>query len=211
VVIRRRARELGCTVTSATDVLVSDIEASGYGAEFSIDGTRYACALPGRHQIENAVTAILACRELGIGADVIAAGLKKARWPGRLEFVSRDPDFVLDGAHNPAGARALASYIREFCVDRPVWIVYGAMRDKAIEEVTGELFPLADRLIVTAPDFPRALRPEAILAEHEHRNAVIAGTVELAIEAAASAPREAIVFFTGSLYLVGEARKLLVR
>ncbi len=75
-----------------------------------------------------------------------------------LEFVSRNPDFVLDGAHNPAGAAALAAYIREFCGTRPVWLVYGAMRDKAIEEVTTRLFPLADRLILTAPDFPRALR-----------------------------------------------------
>jgi dihydrofolate synthase/folylpolyglutamate synthase len=160
--------------------------------------------------VENAAAAILACRQLGIQDAAIQAGLKDVVWPGRLEFISSRPDFVLDGAHNPAGAAALGSYIREFCVNRPVWLVYGAMRDKAIEEVTAELFPLANRLIVTSPDFPRALRPEAILAVNPHPNTTIAPTIPEAIDIAASAPPEAIVFFTGSLFLVGEARPLLL-
>jgi dihydrofolate synthase/folylpolyglutamate synthase len=117
---------------------------------------------------------------------------------------------VLDGAHNPAGARALAAYIREFHSNRPVWLVYGAMRDKAIDEVTEQLFPLAQRLILTAPDFPRALRPEAILEIASYSGAVLTETVSQAIEVAHQAPRDAIVFFSGSLYLVGEARKLLL-
>ena len=117
-------------------------------------------------------------------------------WPGRLEYVSQSPDFVLDGAHNPAGAAALASYIREFCAHRPVWLVYGAMRDKAIEEVTQQLFPLAGRLIVTAPHFPRALRPEAILEIASHPDAHITPSVSEAIEIARTAPPDAVVFFT---------------
>ena len=137
-------------------------------------------------------------------------GLKGVKWPGRLEFISREPDFVLDGAHNPAGAAALGAYIREFCAHRPVWLVYGAMRDKAIEEVTGELFPLAERVIATAPNFPRALRPEAILAVVDHPYSMIAETVQEAIEIARQAPKEAFVFFTGSLFLVGEVRALLL-
>ncbi|MDQ2775648.1 MAG: bifunctional folylpolyglutamate synthase/dihydrofolate synthase [Acidobacteriota bacterium] len=210
VVINERARELGCRVVRAADAEIADVSATAYGSSFVLDGAPYECSLPGRHQIENAVAAILACRELGIENEAIQKGLGNARWPGRLELVSRNPDFVLDGAHNPAGAQALASYIREFCSDRPVWIVYGAMRDKAIEEVTAQLFPLADRLILTAPDFSRALRPGAILVAHEHSDAVIAATVEDAIEAARSAPHHTVVFFTGSLYLVGQARELLV-
>jgi len=67
---------------------------------------------------------------------------------------------------------------------RPVWIVYGAMRDKAIEEVTSELFPLAERVIATAPNFPRALRPEAILSATDHPNAMVAESVHDAIEIA---------------------------
>ncbi len=124
--------------------------------------------------------------------------------------MSHNPDFVLDGAHNPAGARALAQYIREFCSERPVWIVYGTMRDKAIDEVTAELFPLAERLILTAPDFPRALRPEAIAAVTEHPNRMVAPNVTEAIEIARAAPRDAVVFFTGSLFIVGEVRTKLM-
>jgi dihydrofolate synthase/folylpolyglutamate synthase len=209
-VITARARELACEVIRAGDYPVSAIQTTSQGSEFRLFGQTYRCVLPGRHQIDNARTAILTCRRMNISDDVIRAGLESVAWPGRLEFVSRRPDFVLDGAHNPAGAAALASYIREFCMDRPVWLVYGAMRDKAIDEVAQQLFPLATHLIVTAPNFPRALRPEAILAMSSHSSAEIAPTLAEAIGIARTAPAEAIVFFTGSLFLVGEARALLV-
>ncbi|MGI9070180.1 MAG: bifunctional folylpolyglutamate synthase/dihydrofolate synthase [Bryobacteraceae bacterium] len=209
-VISDRAHELQCKVIRTEDTPVSSLKATKDGSIFCLDGVAYECALPGRHQVENAATAVLSCKELGVDTSHIQSGLKDVEWPGRLEFISREPDLVLDGAHNPAGAVALAAYIREFCANRPVWIVYGAMRDKAIEEVTGELFPLGERVIATAPNFPRALRPEAILAVTEHPHAAIAETVQDAIEVAHQAPKEAIVFFTGSLFLVGEARGLLL-
>ncbi|MFZ0593772.1 MAG: cyanophycin synthetase, partial [Bryobacteraceae bacterium] len=133
-------------------------------------------------------------------------GVASARWPGRLEYVARRPDFILDGAHNPAGAKALASYIRRFFRDRPVWLVYGAMRDKAIDEVTSELFPLASKLILTQPNFPRALRPEAIREMTDHPNVVIAPNVAAAVELARQAPEDTAVFFAGSLFIVGDAR-----
>jgi dihydrofolate synthase/folylpolyglutamate synthase len=85
------------------------------------------------------------------------------------------------------------------------------MRDKAIDEVTAQLFPLADRLILTAPNFPRALRPQFILDLHPHPNAVIAETLPEALEIAQSAPRDTTVFFTGSLFVVGEIKALTVK
>lgn len=209
-VIRKRAEELGCELIQAADTKISNVSASPTGSRFWINGEEYICGLPGRHQIENAKTAILACQRLGIETPAIEAGLRKARWPGRLEYLSQAPDFVLDGAHNPAGAAALAAYILEFGAGRPIWMVYAAMRDKAIEEVTEKLFPLADKLIVTAPDFPRALRPDAILNIASHPNAATADTVADAILMARGAPKDALVFFTGSLFLVGEARRLLL-
>lgn len=208
-VIAARARELGCDLIRTADYPVSDIRTTPRGSEFHLSGQAYRCVLPGRHQIDNARTAILVCRRLQIPEHAIQAGLETVLWPGRLEFVSHNPDFVLDGAHNPAGAAALAAYIREFCGNRPVWLVYGAMRDKAIDEVTQQLFPLAAKLILTAPSFPRALRPEAILELTSHPNVEIAATVSNAIEIARTAPPQAIVFFSGSLFLVGEARALL--
>lgn len=209
-VITSRAKELNVPLMRTGDAKPRVIAIRSTGSSFELSGQRYECALPGRHQIENAVAAVLACRHLGIVVASIQAGLRQVRWPGRLELVSCNPDFILDGAHNPAGAAALAQYIEEFFHDRPVWMVYGAMRDKAIDEVTATLFPLADQLIVTAPDFPRALRPETILQIAPHPHHTIAPTVAAAIDAARTAPADAVVFFTGSLFLVGEARKLLL-
>jgi dihydrofolate synthase/folylpolyglutamate synthase len=208
-VILARAAEIGCAVTRSADQAPTELEADAHGSSFVSEGQLYRCPLAGRHQIENALTAVAACRRLGLAPAVIARGFDTACWPGRLEYVRANPDFVLDGAHNPSGARALAAYIREFCRDRPVWLVFGSMRDKAIEEVSLLLFPLADRLILTAADFPRALRPVAMLPGIEHPNVVTAPTVAAAIREAEDAPSDAIVFFTGSLYLVGEARTLL--
>ncbi|MBV9404435.1 MAG: bifunctional folylpolyglutamate synthase/dihydrofolate synthase, partial [Acidobacteriaceae bacterium] len=210
-VFRQRATDLNCELISTKGARISDMAATAYDSTFTLEGESYTCGLAGRHQIENASAAILACKRLGLRADSIHAGVKDVRWPGRLEFVANSPDFVLDGAHNPAGAAALASYIREFWLGRPVWLVYGAMRDKAIEEVADQLFPLAEQLIVTAPDFPRAVRSHAILEIHNHPNSAIAPTVADAIELARAAPCDAVVFFTGSLFLVGEARALLAR
>lgn len=210
-VIVQRASELGCRVIRAADVSVPHVSAGPRYSEFVVGRAAHVCGLAGRHQIQNAVTAILACEEIGLPIRAIQEGLLTVYWPGRLEWASHEPDFVLDGAHNPAGAAALAEYIKEFCRNRPVWMVYGAMRDKAIEEVAGQLFPLANRLIVTAPNFARALRPEAILQIMPHPNASVARNLVEAIQIAHTAPREAIVFFTGSLFLVGEARGLLVK
>jgi dihydrofolate synthase/folylpolyglutamate synthase len=208
-VIQNRANELNCEITRTADAQLSEVEVSARQSSFCLNAIPYECRLPGRHQIENATAAILACKSLNLPTPAIQAGIKSAQWPGRLEFISRNPGFVLDGAHNPAGAAALAAYIREFRGNHPVWLVYGAMRDKAIDEVTAQLFPLADRLILTAPKYPRSLRPEAILDVTGHPNAVITATVPQAIEIARTAPRDAIVFFTGSLFLIGEARGLL--
>lgn len=210
-VIEQRAAELHVPVTHVVNTLVEKAELTPYECSFKADGIRYRCPLPGKHQLDNVLTAIQACRHLNIPAEAIAKGLEKTRWPGRLEYISHGPDFVLDGAHNPAGAAALADYIREFCRERPVWMAYGAMRDKAIEEVTAQLFPLADRLILTAPSLPRALRPEAIAEITPHPNTAVTRSVGEAIEAARTAPHDAIVFFTGSLFVVGEARAALLQ
>ncbi len=112
---------------------------------------------------------------------------------------------ILDGAHNPAGARALARYLERFYGDRKRWIVYAAMRDKSIEEIAGILFPLADELIFTAFDSPRVLRPEALveLAGRGRVTQNIAEALEL-VQKEASA--DDVVIVTGSLFLVGEAR-----
>ncbi|MCW5964039.1 MAG: bifunctional folylpolyglutamate synthase/dihydrofolate synthase [Bryobacterales bacterium] len=167
------------------------------------------CPLRGAFQAENARTAAAALDLLGVPTSKIEAGIRQVRWPGRLEQVGRNPDVFLDGAHNPAGCAALAAYIRQVKGNRKVWLVFGIMRDKAISEMTSELFPLADRLVLTAPSQPRALRPEVLAAEAGEQPHVVAADVEQAIAAVRNADPDDIVFIAGSLFLVAEAAALL--
>jgi dihydrofolate synthase / folylpolyglutamate synthase len=200
-VLLARAEQLQVPVTRAESFEIRDLHIDARGSRFS----GLVCPLAGEHQVDNAVTAALVLRVLGVSPD----GIKDARWPGRIEHVSPNPDIILDGAHNPAGARALARYLERFYRTRRIWLVYGAMRDKAIEEVAGILFPMATELVLTAPDTSRALRPEA-LAEFAGRGH-IQPNVEAAIEyARAHAGDEDVIVITGSLFLVGEARKLFL-
>jgi len=200
-VLEMRAAALHVPVTHFEDFEIRDLVIDARGSRFS----GIVCPLAGEHQVDNAVTAALALRALGVSTD----GIAEARWPGRIEHVSPNPDIILDGAHNPAGARALAKYLERFYGSRRIWMIYAAMRDKAIDEVAGILFPLASELVLTAPDTPRALRPEA-LAEFAGRGHV-EPNVEAAIAYARShAAEEDVIVITGSLFLVGEARGLFL-
>src|SRR6185369_13390789 len=200
-VLEARAAELHAPVTHFEDFEIRDLVIDARGSRFS----GIVCPLAGEHQGDNAVTAALALQALGVSTD----GIAEARWPGRIEHVSPNPDIILDGAHNPAGARALAKYLERFYGNRRIWMIYAAMRDKAIDEVAGILFPLASELVLTAPDTPRALRPEA-MAEFAGRGHV-ESSVESAIAYARShAAEEDVIVITGSLFLVGEARGLFL-
>ena len=99
--------------------------------------------------------------------------------------VSERPEIIIDGAHNPAGTRALAAYIRRFYSGRRIWLVYGALRDKAVAEMTSILFPLADRVILTAPANSRAMPPEDIPAPGAHLTHSIAEAIALLSDVAA--------------------------
>jgi dihydrofolate synthase/folylpolyglutamate synthase len=212
-VLEARADELGCPVQRAEGSEVRDLHVDARGSRFRLGPSEelLVCPLAGEHQVDNAVTAALALRTLGISA----AGIAEARWPGRLEQVAPNPDILLDGAHNPAGGRALARFLQRFYQHRRIWMIFGAMRDKALEEVAETLFPLAHQLICTAPQGTRALRPEAL--EMLARTFTANPThVEPGVEAAlnwtlAHASPDDVVVITGSLFLIGEARALFLR
>src|SRR5579863_585428 len=201
-VLEARAAELGVPVTRAEEFEIRDLEIDSRGSRFS----GIVCPLPGEHQVDNAATAALALHILGVSTD----GIAMTRWPGRLEFVAPNPDILLDGAHNPAGARALARYLQRFAPHRKRWMIYGAMRDKSVEEIAGILFPLADELILTAPVSPRALRPEA-LAEIAGRGQIAPTMKDALDQVRGQADYDDLVIITGSLFLVGEARGQFVK
>jgi len=190
--------------TLARNWPITDLHIDARGSRFQVAGMQVECPLAGEHQVENARTAALALRQLGYSS----AGIAQTRWPGRLEQVKRSdgPEILFDGAHNIAGARALAKYLHRFYAGRRVWIVFGVMRDKAVAEIASLLFPLAHKIILTRPDNSRAMPPESIRAA----GAILTHSVVEALAATREAAPEDVVLITGSLYVVGEARAALV-
>lgn len=194
-----------------------------YRYPLQVMGTEILVETPlvGRHQLRNVALAIAAAEELGkkgfagITPQSIEHGIRETQWPGRFQVLAAQPgrpEIVLDVAHNPAGAWALRSALSERYDDRPLIFVFAAMRDKAISEMTEILFPLATRVIATRPDNPRAASAEEIR-EAASRTATEVETiadVKTALDTAlADATEKAVVVVTGSIYLVGEAMRLL--
>lgn len=178
--------------------------------------------LAGRHQLRNLALAITAAEELNscgfrITPRHIELGVRNTRWPARFQVFPADDDFpetVLDVAHNPAGAWALRSALSTFYEDRPLTFVFGAMRDKAIHEIAGILFPLAERVIVAQAENPRAATTEEIaeMAAHTHTEIIQEKTVRSALERAAClSTGKSVVVITGSIYIVGQALGILAR
>ncbi len=177
--------------------------------------------LVGRHQLRNVALAIAAAEELGkkgmpgITPLSIERGIRQTKWPGRFQVfpaTGKRAEIVLDVAHNPAGAWALRSTLSERYEDRPLIFVFGAMRDKAISEMTEILFPLADRVIATRPDNPRAASPEEIRESGARTGAEIEPIqdVRIAFDRAREVVRSgAVIVVTGSIYLVGQVIGLL--
>jgi dihydrofolate synthase/folylpolyglutamate synthase len=169
-------------------------------------------ALAGAHQLGNAslaaAGATLTSRDLS--DDAIRAGLATARWPGRLERVG---DVLLDGAHNADGAAALAYELER--MDGPIHLLFGVLGDKDAARILQLLVPKVAGLHVVAPSNPRALAPEKVLALLPVGTQARAhGSVPQAIAEARAAVAQTgrgQVVVAGSLYLVGEARRWLLR
>lgn len=188
------------------------------GEEIEID-----TALLGRHQLRNIALAITAAEELaGCGFPItpkqVEQGIRETRWPGRFQVVPASgdrPELVFDVAHNPDGAWALRAALSESFPERPVVVVFGAMRDKAISEIARVLFPIADRVIATHPAHnPRAATADDIRVAGQETGAEILTTtdVKTALERAFAVSREipgSLVVVTGSIYIVGEAMQIL--
>jgi dihydrofolate synthase/folylpolyglutamate synthase len=198
---------------------------AGRGARFAgpfdlrTPSARYAGLrpLPGAHQRDNLLVAIRLLEEAkreGLSVDLrkVPAAVARTRWPGRLERVAGDPPLVLDGAHNPAGARALAAHLAQ---GPPFVLVFAAMADKDVRGLARELFPLATEIVLTRPRVSRAATPDELarrsgrLGARAHREPSVARALRLARRLARA--RGAVVVVAGSLYLVGAVKALLLR
>ena len=171
-------------------------------------------ALPGDHQIENAGTAMAALwllrdRSIVISEAAIRAGFAQVRWPGRFERIEQEgATFVLDGAHTPAAAAALAATLAvEFPNKRAVFVL-GLSSDKPAEQIISALAPVTSVIIAVRADNPRSTDPARIVeaATATGIPASTAGSVATGLNAASG---HSLVVATGSLYVVGEARQAL--
>lgn len=174
-------------------------------------------SMVGRHQAENLKTALATLeilRKSGavkLDREALYEGLKRARQPGRFEVISEDPLVIIDGAHNEAGAQALQETMAQHFAGKKILLVAGILADKEIDSIVKFLTKITDHIIVTEPDNPRKLAAEK-LAEHVAEFGVAAevvSDVEAAVHRAKGlADGYDVILFAGSLYLIGDVRRL---
>jgi dihydrofolate synthase/folylpolyglutamate synthase len=212
-VVRARAAEVAVPLLEEGRDLEVVVEASALaGHRLRMTGPGWSmgglvCPLLGLFQPGNALLAVAAARALGLGEEAIGNGLAGARWPGRFQVLPGSPTWVLDGAHNPAGARALATSLRHYFPGALVDLVVGVAADKDARAILEPLLPLAARLILTAADHPRAAAPDALraLAPAGDPRIETAPAVAVALARVSAAPRAEVACVAGSLFVIGEA------
>lgn len=185
-----------------------------------LNGTYSKLRLPliGFHQLRNAATAVTVCELLQtqygaqIPDDAIYAGLREVKWPGRLELISQKPKILLDGAHNTDGARALTQALPLYTRDHLI-LCLGMLADKEREKVINMLVPLADEIIITRPNSPRAgdWRALGSLAlQHGKPVTCIEDPKEAVIFALSRLQGNDLLCVTGSIYMLADARQALI-
>ena len=221
------AAELGVRRVSTVPYLPPT--GAGVASPYCIDALgatiRVDTPLVGAHQHRNVALAIAAAVELAcnhgfpVTAAAIAEGIRKTSWPGRLERIGRDGvEWILDVAHNPAGAWALRAGLGAVLADaeaerRPRTLIFSCLNDKPIAEMAQILFPFFDQVILAPIQTARAAAMDALLAAAEATGvrALAAESVSQAMQlAAGQTGQRGVVVVSGSVYLVGEARTLLL-
>jgi dihydrofolate synthase/folylpolyglutamate synthase len=222
-VIERRAAEVAAPLLVAgrdiaVEVLSHDVGSQRLELRGPHSAVQVDLPLAGDHQAANAAAAFGAAealRDRGIQIDdrALKRGFEAVYAPGRFEVVSREPMIVLDGAHNPAAARALARAITSWLPGRKLVLLFAAMQDKDAESMARELGPLAEVVIVTRVPHTERAASLARLAQSFapwHANVVVEDDADRGLEhALARVGQGSFVLVTGSMYLVGYTRRLL--
>ena len=198
----------------STEELTSSMDTQTFLYRLGEKELEVAIHLPGEHQILNGAAALTAAEILrdkhGVPDEAaMLRGMEAARWPGRLERIHRNPDIILDGAHNPSGVTVLRKALDEYYPKARRIYVFGMMADKDVSQVSDILFRPEDTIYtVLAHEGDRSEKPEK-LAQRLHKNAVPMEDLTAAYQRAVSeAGPEDVVIVCGSLYLIGTFKEL---
>ena len=180
-------------------------------------------SLPGRHQVLNAALTLKTVEVISqktlphtssLNPATIRAGLGNIKWHGRLEFVSKEPPILIDGAHNPSAAEILADSLKEIFLRayRRIILIIGVMSDKDIRGIMAPLLPLAAEIILTASAYERAASPD-VLEGHTlslgfscRKAQCVADAITMAREIYSEGD---LIVITGSFYTIGEVKEIL--
>ncbi len=200
-------KEYADNIIVPSNDLLKNVNISFLGNAFVYDGAEYTTELGGDFQIENAVTAIEVLKncELDISEQHIKSGLKDAFLPARLEVVSQMPPIIIDGAHNPDGADALATVLKEY---QNSTAIIGVMADKNYEAVLAKTLPYIENVVCITPNVSRALPADQLAntAKHYCKNVFVANDFDTAISTAKQKSNGKPIFIYGSLYLASQMR-----
>ena len=221
-IIARKAYAMGSRLYDISGICVAVSDETPFSQRVSMElyeksYSDVEISMVGRHQAENLKTALATLeilRKSGavkLDREALYEGLKRARQPGRFEVISEDPLVIIDGAHNEAGAQALQETMAQHFAGKKILLVAGILADKEIDSIVKFLTKITDHIIVTEPDNPRKLAAEK-LAEHVADFGVAAEAVS-DVEAAVHRAKELadgydVILFAGSLYLIGDVRRL---
>lgn len=221
-IIARKAYAMGSRLYDISGIRAAVFDETPFSQKVSMElyeksYSDVEISMVGRHQAENLKTALATLeilRKSGavkLDREALYEGLKRARQPGRFEVISEDPLVIIDGAHNEAGAQALQETMAQHFAGKKILLVAGILADKEIDSIVKFLTKITDHIIVTEPDNPRKLAAEK-LAEHVADFGAAAEVVS-DVEAAVHRAKELadgydVILFAGSLYLIGDVRRL---
>lgn len=177
-------------------------------------------SMGGTYQVENAalaLEAVVTLRSIGLDLpkDSVCKALALTKWQGRFTVLANQPLILLDGAHNPNGAKALARSIKQLCREKSCYMIFGMLQDKDYLQVSEILAPLATRIFtIQTPHNPRALSATVLADTVQKTNPSVeaVGTIPAAVERAISlASEEDLVLICGSLSFLEDARFAVYR
>ena len=195
------------------DNITQQVEVTGLNGIYNID-----MPLLGQHQILNLCVAIntveVLCKEEGIKCEknVIEEALKDVKWIGRLETLNKKPLIVIDGAHNIDGIKSLTKNIKKYFKYNKMYLLLGILADKQVGEMIKEITPMAEKVFALAPNNDRAESSENLKNEIKviNPNVEAFDDYETAIKKAINeAQEEDLILVSGSLYMIGDMRKII--